>query len=186
MVKRKNIQKNQKFKEKGITLIALVITIIILLILAGVTLSTLTGDSGILNNAERATIDTEISEIEEQARLIYSELLIGTYTGETDEISMTEIVNRLKQKGYIIENVALSGEVTDIILDSTSLSIAVNGIGTIKVTYGEITKICTVTVVDTSVANSTNTLFSTAYGTIEVIWLDGTTNEVSSTPNSPA
>ena len=35
-------------KEKGITLIALVITIIVLLILAGVTIATLTGDNGIL------------------------------------------------------------------------------------------------------------------------------------------
>lgn len=36
-------------KEKGITLIALVITIIILLILAGVTIATLTGDNRIIN-----------------------------------------------------------------------------------------------------------------------------------------
>ena len=35
-------------KEKGITLIALVITIIVLLILAGVVIATLTGDNGIL------------------------------------------------------------------------------------------------------------------------------------------
>ena len=37
-------------REKGITLIALVITIIVLLILAGVTIATLTGDNGILKN----------------------------------------------------------------------------------------------------------------------------------------
>ena len=34
------------FKQKGITLIALVITIIVLLILAGVSIATLTGDNG--------------------------------------------------------------------------------------------------------------------------------------------
>lgn len=44
-----------KLKEnKGITLIALVITIIVLLILAGVTISTLTGDNGILTQANKA------------------------------------------------------------------------------------------------------------------------------------
>ena len=44
--------KKQKLKEsKGITLIALVITIIVLLILAGVTIATLTGDNGILTKA---------------------------------------------------------------------------------------------------------------------------------------
>ena len=42
-------------KEKGITLIALVITIIVLLILAGVTLATVTGYDGILPNAKKGT-----------------------------------------------------------------------------------------------------------------------------------
>ena len=41
-------------KNKGITLIALVITIIVLLILAGVTIATLTGDNGILTKASQA------------------------------------------------------------------------------------------------------------------------------------
>ena len=40
--------------NKGVTLVALVITIIVLLILAGVALAMLTGDSGILTNAENA------------------------------------------------------------------------------------------------------------------------------------
>ena len=39
-------------RDKGITLIALIITIIVMLILAGVTLSTLTGDGSIIENAE--------------------------------------------------------------------------------------------------------------------------------------
>ncbi len=41
-------------KEKGITLIALVITIIILLILAGVTIVTLTGDNRVINKSRRS------------------------------------------------------------------------------------------------------------------------------------
>ena len=50
-------EKNQK--TKGITLIALVITIIVLLILAGVSISMLTGDNGILTQAEKAKEETE-------------------------------------------------------------------------------------------------------------------------------
>ena len=42
----KNSKNNIKIKNKGITLIALVITIIVLLILAGVTISALSGDNG--------------------------------------------------------------------------------------------------------------------------------------------
>ena len=43
-----------KKKENGITLIALVITIIVLLILAGVSIAMLTGDNGILTQAQNA------------------------------------------------------------------------------------------------------------------------------------
>lgn len=41
-------------KASGITLIALVVTIIVLLILAGISIQMLTGDNGILNRAEQA------------------------------------------------------------------------------------------------------------------------------------
>ena len=40
--------------NKGITLIALIITIIVLLILAGISIATLTGDNGILSKAQEA------------------------------------------------------------------------------------------------------------------------------------
>ena len=56
----------EKQKNKGITLIALVITIIVLLILAGVTIATLTGDNGILSQAQKAKEETEEAEKEEK------------------------------------------------------------------------------------------------------------------------
>ena len=46
-------------KNNGITLIALVITIIVLLILAGVTIATLTGENGILTRASEAGEETK-------------------------------------------------------------------------------------------------------------------------------
>ena len=61
-----NYQK-KKFKEtKAITLIALVITIIVLLILAGVTIAALSGDNGILTNATKAKYATELSQYNEE------------------------------------------------------------------------------------------------------------------------
>ena len=45
-MKSKNLIKKEKSTNKGITLIALIITIIVLLILAGVSIATLTGDNG--------------------------------------------------------------------------------------------------------------------------------------------
>lgn len=51
--------------EKGITLVALVITIIILLILAGITIGLVTGKNGILMQATRATEETKIAQEKE-------------------------------------------------------------------------------------------------------------------------
>ena len=55
---------------KGITLIALVITIIVLLILAGITIGAITGDNGIINQAQSAKTENERSDIEEQINVI--------------------------------------------------------------------------------------------------------------------
>lgn len=56
-------------KEKGITLIALVITIIVLLILAGVSLNMIMGENGILKQAENATITQKIAKYKEELEL---------------------------------------------------------------------------------------------------------------------
>ena len=66
--KRKRVD-NEKENNRGITLIALVITIIILLILAGVTLATLTGDNGIITKAREAELSTELSAYKEELEL---------------------------------------------------------------------------------------------------------------------
>lgn len=57
---------NKIKSTKGITLISLVVTIIILLILAGVTIATLMGDNGLITRANDAKIATEIADIKEQ------------------------------------------------------------------------------------------------------------------------
>ena len=56
---------------KGITLIALVITIVILLILAGVSIAMLTGDNGILTQAQKAKEETEKAQENEESNLDY-------------------------------------------------------------------------------------------------------------------
>ena len=60
---------NQKETQKGITLIALVITIIVLLILAGVSIAMLTGQNGILTQAQNAKTTTENKSAEEKVKL---------------------------------------------------------------------------------------------------------------------
>ena len=62
-------EKDKNMRNKGITLIALVITIIVLLILAAVSIATLTGENGILTRANDAKEKTEIASVKEQAQL---------------------------------------------------------------------------------------------------------------------
>ena len=69
----------RKRQENGITLIALVITIIVLLILAGVTIAMLTGDNGIISKAMQAKIRTEEAK-------------------ETEETGLNEIENYINGK----------------------------------------------------------------------------------------
>ena len=65
----KNIKINLK-KEKGITLIALVITIIVLLICSSGNITMLTGDNGILTQVGRTKIETALGTVKEQLRII--------------------------------------------------------------------------------------------------------------------
>ncbi len=67
-------------KERGITLIALVITIIVLLILAGVAIAMLSGENGILKKAAEAKTKTELGKKEEKTDLERMEELLNEST----------------------------------------------------------------------------------------------------------
>ena len=70
-----------KFRgRKGITLIALVITIIVLLILAGVTIAMVVGDNGILKRSNEAKDETTIAKIQEEVDLAVADLVIEYQT----------------------------------------------------------------------------------------------------------
>ena len=83
-----------KIKQmKGITLIALVITIIVLLILAGVTISMLTGENGILKQATNAKNATDKSEFEEQVSLA----VMAAKTNKTGSINTSDLETELNK-----------------------------------------------------------------------------------------
>ena len=83
--------------NNGITLIALVITIIVLLILAGATIATLMGDNGILTKANEAKKQNEIAEVKERAQLdIASWVADKMENGETATVDTPDLVKSIK------------------------------------------------------------------------------------------
>ncbi len=87
-------QRNKDEKERGITLIALVITIIVLLILAGVSIAMLTGENGILTQAQVAKEETEKASLIEQVQVdILGEQAKGNGSGISSGVLQT-ILNK--------------------------------------------------------------------------------------------
>ena len=84
----KKIKNNSVNRNNGITLIALVITIIVLLILAGVSIAMLTGENGLLTKATDAELRTNI---EDEKEIIKLEIL-----GNLDNQGKVDL-NKLKE-----------------------------------------------------------------------------------------
>ena len=61
--------------ERGITLIALVVTIVVLLILAGVTITYALGNGGLFSNAQKAELNTELGNLRDYASLAKMDVL---------------------------------------------------------------------------------------------------------------
>lgn len=79
-------------KNNGITLISLVITIIVLLILAGITIASITGENGILNKAQSAKNTTDLKSAEEKIKMAILSAKSNNGTLSIDNLS-TQIEN---------------------------------------------------------------------------------------------
>ena len=95
-------------KQSGITLIALVVTIIVLIILAGVSINMLVGENGIINMAQRAKEDTQQAANEEQHSLTgVFESNYVTYNGQL-HVEGTKLMNEnneeVRLKGCVLAN----------------------------------------------------------------------------------
>ena len=88
---------NKIRNTKGITLISLVVTIIILLILAGISIATLMGDNGLINRANDAKIATEIASIKEE---IQTDIL-SEQAGNNGNISDDTLKGILEKYGIL-------------------------------------------------------------------------------------
>ena len=86
--------------NKGITLIALVVTIIVLLILAGISISMLTGENGILQRSTNAKVETEIGQEKEFVALAYNSALAKKVSeGDLEKVTAEDLNNELTNQG---------------------------------------------------------------------------------------
>ena len=100
-----NSTSNIKFptSNAAITLITLIITTIVLLILAGVTLNMVMGENGLFGKANNAKNKTEVAQYEEELRMCVLELQTDAATnGET--FNMETIKNKFVEKVKELEN----------------------------------------------------------------------------------
>lgn len=144
------MQKKKLKKENGITLIALVLTVIIMIILAGITFNALFGDNGILGNAMSAKTKQEDSSAKEEIQLAWSARMSKFYedvsTGRANYVDMiryfeahTDELNTMLGNGGKITGLSYDPKTKEFNISYKSSS-NVSYIGKIK-SSGEITKL---------------------------------------------
>ena len=137
-------------ENKGITLIALIMTIIILLILAGITIGALTGENGIISNSKTAREETEIAnekEILEKATVeamgknkygnieeseLQSALNKETGDGKTEAVNTGEEFEVLfieSNRYYIVDKDGNIGDTQNVVEDNNpgNITVGING-----------------------------------------------------------
>ena len=113
------MKKQKSANNKGITLIALVVTMVVLLIITGVSVSMFTGDNGIISQAKKAKEETTISEEKEQVETKY-------VSAEGKKVATNDPVDSANlQQEFDNENIDVTVEGTEI------LSVKFNGTGNV-------------------------------------------------------
>ena len=130
--------------NKGITLIALVITIIVLLILAGVSIAMLTGENGILTQAENAKNDTSDAEVADRINMAlngeFTNLLAeGHLSRPTESTELGDESTILSANGLNDTGVTYDVEIGDTATAETVLTISATGPDSKKAISGSIT-----------------------------------------------
>ena len=107
-----NIRKKQR--QEGITLIALVVTIVVLLILAGTSIAMLTGDNGIITNAQKSQMENTKSEVIEKMNMAYNaayseaRIKMATDAGYQPSAHIAELA------GIVARELEVTEETTDV------------------------------------------------------------------------
>ena len=134
-VKKKKLANKDICKsQKGITLIALVITIIVLLILAAVSIATLTGQNGILTQANNAKTRTAEAQVNEEIKLAYNSVQTDSLINGWDINKKAEELQKELQKEDSSATVTVDGTNMNVSYKNYETTISEDG------TIGELAK----------------------------------------------
>ena len=172
--------KEIKKQTKGITLIALVITIIVLLILAGVSIAMLTGQNGILTQAQKSREQTDIGREKEQIALAYN----GVKTKkEGGDVTSGELDAELKANGA--DATASGTNPITVTFNDSKRSYTIDANGNITEIGEQEPGEEVAEPQPTPEPEPGGSLATTDNGVIEIKWLKDDTYNVSETANAP-
>lgn len=108
------MKKKVETKEKGITLVALVVTIVVLLILAGITINYVMGDNSVFSKAQQAKLEYQIAQAREKLEITFGNAQILKHTDTKynqddylDDLMKSEISNiKIKDDIVIVDDFA--------------------------------------------------------------------------------
>ena len=97
-------------KQRGVTIIALTVTIIVLLILAGISISILTGDNKLLGKSQQSKIETEIMQYQEKLEILKQLEYTNNYTTDIAQF-LDNYVDVVEQDEMFKENKGITADV---------------------------------------------------------------------------
>ena len=122
-------------KEKGITLVALVVTIVVLIILAGITLSLVLGQNGIVNKAKEARDKTQADQLNTEIAMntLYNDMEGAISAGPID-LSKVNTVKEAKENRAIpiADNKTLTDDNTKTVIVPAGFKIASDSATTVN------------------------------------------------------
>ena len=172
-------EKSKRIKEnKAITLIALVVTIVVLIILAGISIGALTGNNGIINQTQNAKEQTEIADEKERIDLSTIGAVGKQPRGELKRNYFNEeLTAHIGQEGkdYSLSESENAPFIVEYLDSKRSYLVDEDGNVTGPLIAPE----------ETAEPDEGGTEFIMTTGVIEIKWLMGDTNFVSETANAP-
>lgn len=106
-------------KQRGVTIIALTVTIIVLLILAGISISLLTGDNELIGKSEKSKKENEIMQYQEKLEVLKQLEYMNNYIADEEKF-MNNYVNVVKNDGMFKNSKEITPDLINLLVRVTT------------------------------------------------------------------